>query len=272
MQTSKILFTDLDGTLLDDEKNISQENRQAISRALSQGHRIVVASGRPLVSARAQSEKLGLNTDGCYVISYNGACIYDFGRKQILFSKAVPLDRLREIFDAAYSYGIHAQTYSDTNVLSERDNACIQNYSRTTGVPMEIVPDVPAALSHSPYKVLFIHESDRNLLERFRRDMQKRYLDQFHLFFSDKLYLELVTAGVSKGAAVETLCQLLSVPIANSIAVGDAENDISMIQAAHTGAVMANASDRIKQFGNYITEADNNHSGVAEVIRKFLLS
>ena len=259
MQTSKILFTDLDGTLLDDEKNISQENRQAISRALSQGHRIVVASGRPLVSARAQSEKLGLNTDGCYVISYNGACIYDFGRKQILFSKAVPLDRLREIFDAAYSYGIHAQTYSDTNVLSERDNACIQNYSRTTGVPMEIVPDVPAALSHSPYKVLFIHESDRNLLERFRRDMQKRYL-------------ELVTAGVSKGAAVETLCQLLSIPIANSIAVGDAENDISMIQAAHTGVVMANASDRIKQFGNYITEADNNHSGVAEVIRKFLLS
>lgn len=104
MQTSKILFTDLDGTLLDDGKNISQENRQAISRALSQGHRIVVASGRPLVSARAQSEKLGLNTDGCYVISYNGACIYDFGRKQILFSKAVPLDRLREIFDAAYSY------------------------------------------------------------------------------------------------------------------------------------------------------------------------
>ena len=101
---------------------------------------------------------------------------------------------------------------------------------------------------------------------------QKRYLDQFHLFFSDKLYLELVTAGVSKGAAVETLCQLLSIPIANSIAVGDAENDISMIQAAHTGAVMANASDRIKQFGNYITEADNNHSGVAEVIRKFLLS
>lgn len=80
----KILFTDLDGTLLDDQKNISRENIENIETALRGGHKIVVTTGRPLVSAIAQSKSLGLAHEGCYAIAFNGSCIYDFSKNKVV--------------------------------------------------------------------------------------------------------------------------------------------------------------------------------------------
>ena len=67
------------------------------------------------------------------------------------------------------------------------------------------------------------------------------------------------------------MCDYLGIPLANSVAAGDAQNDIPMLEAAHIGAVMANAFPEIAAHGNYVTTADNNHDGVAEIIRKFIL-
>ena len=89
--------------------------------------------------------------------------------------------------------------------------------------------------------------------------------------FSNYEYLEFMPAGINKGNSIKWMCEYLNIPLENTIAVGDAENDITMIKAAAIGAVMKNASDDIKQYGNYITEKDNNEGGVAEVIKKFML-
>jgi hydroxymethylpyrimidine pyrophosphatase-like HAD family hydrolase len=78
-------------------------------------------------------------------------------------------------------------------------------------------------------------------------------------------------AGINKGNSIRWMCDYLNIPLENTIAVGDAENDITMIQTAGIGAVMKNASDDMKQYGNYITKKDNNEGGVAEVIKKFML-
>ena len=68
----KALFLDLDGTLLTDDKQIPEGNREAIYRMLEQGHSVIIATGRPLVSAVLQAEKLGLTSRGCYIIAFNG--------------------------------------------------------------------------------------------------------------------------------------------------------------------------------------------------------
>ena len=67
-------------------------------------------------------------------------------------------------------------------------------------------------------------------------------------------------------------CELLQIPLANTVAAGDQENDISMIEAAAVGAAMKNATDAVKASADYITENDCNHSGVAEILRKFILA
>ena len=91
-------------------------------------------------------------------------------------------------------------------------------------------------------------------------------------FFSSNEYLEHVAPGINKGAAVAFLCEYTGIPLCNTVAAGDAENDISMIKAAHVGCAMKNAEENVKKAADYITENDNNHDGVAEIICKFILS
>ena len=108
---SKIFFTDLDGTLLNDRKEITPGNRAAISEALSAGHKIVIATGRPLASARIQAERLGLTGEGCYAITYNGGLIYDSFHQNVLLGTPVPKELLAPIFTrCCMSMGIHVHT------------------------------------------------------------------------------------------------------------------------------------------------------------------
>ena len=81
----------------------------------------------------------------------------------------------------------------------------------------------------------------------------------------------MVTAGVNKGWAVEELCRRLGIPITDAVAAGDEANDISMLRAAGVGAAMCNGIPAAKEAADYVTQRDNNHDGIAEVIERFLL-
>jgi hydroxymethylpyrimidine pyrophosphatase-like HAD family hydrolase len=96
-----ILFLDLDGTLLNDQKEVTPGNRRAIGEALRRGRRIVVTSGRPLKSSMAQARRLGLAGDGCYVIAYNGAVIYDCREERAIFRQALNPEDLYRVYDEA---------------------------------------------------------------------------------------------------------------------------------------------------------------------------
>ena len=128
----KILFVDLDGTLLDDNKNITPENLAAIQKATEAGHAVVVTTGRPLYSTIFQLEKLHMDKPGCYAITSNGALIYDAHTKKIIFQTGVDKNCIREAFDEAYKFGLHPQTYSDHGVLCEREDLSLIHISEPT--------------------------------------------------------------------------------------------------------------------------------------------
>ncbi|WP_283680889.1 Cof-type HAD-IIB family hydrolase [Parablautia sp. Marseille-Q6255] len=266
----KILFTDLDGTLLNDEKEISEENQLAIDEALQKGHFVVISTGRPLPSARIQANRLGLVKEGCFAITYNGAQIYDFHNEKTIYKRGVPHRLVAPLFEAAASCGLHFQTYSDTHVIAQKERPELIRYSGILQVPYLITDHIEEALAQDPYKFLAI-DPDHDKLEDFQKNVLSRYSDHLTSFFSNEHYLEIVPLGISKGFAVTWLCDYLNIPIENSVAAGDAQNDIEMLQAAHIGAVMCNAFPGVAQYGDYVTEADNNHSGLAEIIRRFIL-
>ena len=266
----RILFTDLDGTLLDDNKEISPGNHQAIEEALSQGHKIVVSTGRPLPSARIQIERLGLTREGCYAITYNGGLIYDTYHQKILYGKSIPRRLVKPLFEAALQRNLHIHTYTDTHILSCRDTEEVRVYASTTLLPYEIADEEISQLTFDPYKLLVIN-LDPDRLTEFQQHVLINYAQELHSFLSTDALLEIVPVGVDKGAGVRWLCDYLNIPIENSVAAGDAQNDISMLETAHVGAVMRNAYPGIAEHGNYVTEHDNNHDGVAEIIRKYIL-
>lgn len=268
----KILFLDLDGTLLNDEKEITPENRDAIEKAASLGHSIVVTTGRPLGSAKKQVERLGLTGPGCYAITSNGALICNTHTWDVVFQTGVSRDLIRPSFDAAYSFGLHAQTYSREYAVCEKAGREMEYYSRTTLLPYQVVEDAAAALIEDPVKLLFIDLDNKENLRNFQSHMEPFARDHsLDMFFSCDFYLEFLPHGINKGSGVHMLSRLLHVSPDNTIAAGDAENDITMLQASGTACVMANATAGMEAYADYITRRDNNHSGVAEIIEKFLL-
>lgn len=266
----KILFTDLDGTLLNDKREVPQNNQNAIKKAIANGHHIAIATGRPLPSAIKLIEDLGLTLPGCMAITYNGGLIYDCHAKKVVAKKTLPLSNLRKLLDYAYSSHLHSHTYSNDEIISERETSELKQYSHNIKIPYRIVSDVTIDLAEEPVKAIVIDYHNRKRLEEFLESIRPWAEQHFSCGFSSPSLLEFGPPHTSKGTAITYLCDYLGIPIENSIAAGDEENDITMLQAAHIGVAMANASSSIKKYANYITKRDNNHDGIAEVIQKFM--
>ena len=268
---TKILFTDLDGTLLNDQKQISAGNLTAIHMALEKGHKIVISTGRALASAKKQAETLGLTMPGCYIIAFNGACIYDIHEKKVIFSETIPMDYVYHLFEEAHKLNIHIQTYDDTQVLTESENDDLFRYCHNTGMEYKVISSVRSELIFSPYKVLVIDYQHHEPLVQFQEQIRTWAEGKIDFYFSCNELLEIVAPDISKGNAIIRLCEQLQIPPEATISAGDADNDISMLQTTHTSVVMKNADPHMHAYATYITKQDNNHDGVAEAIYKFML-
>ena len=272
MQT-KMIFLDIDGTLVDKNKQLPPKNKAAIDAALNMGHKVFICTGRPLSSVIKLLPVFGLERPGCYAITYNGGLIYDAYEKKSVYKKTLTMEQVKYIFDKAKEQKIHAQTYTDEYFICEEYNEVGNYYAKVGQLDRKVVDDIFAELNgQEPCKVLCMaHGHDHEKLEEFRKSLENWSAGILDVCFSCPEFLEFMPYGLNKGNAIRFMSEFLNIPMENTIAVGDAENDITMIKAAAIGAVMKNAGDDIKAYGNYITERTNDEAGVAEVIEKFML-
>lgn len=268
----KILFSDLDGTLLNSEKNINKTDLAAIRKMTANGHKFVIATGRPIQSALKIAERYDFVTPGFYIASFNGGLIYDCYKKTTIEKHTVPLKIVRHLFDEAAKAGLHCHTYSRTHVISEHDTEALKHYTKHIGMPSLVVDDVTAALTEEPVKLIVISLKGRIELTAFREKLAPWESGKLSSTFSSDILLEYANPNSTKGNAVKFLCNYFGIPITYAIAAGDEENDISMIDAAGCGVVMCNGTDITKAHADYITEHDNDHGGIAEIIEKFILT
>ncbi len=269
----KTLFLDLDGTLLNDQKEVTPGNRAAMEQAIARGHRIVITSGRPLKSTLIQAKQMGLDGEGCYVIAYNGAVIYDCSQKKELFRRTLEMDDLYAVFDEANRRGVYIQTYdADDTIVIEPHNepAVARRYCSLINLDFRITENIRTGLTAPPVKALMIDFEDHKPVEDMEKWIIENMAGRVDCFFSSRYYLEVVPVGMNKGSAVRDMCRLLKMPVQNAVAAGDEANDLTMIRAAGTGVAMQNAVPEVKAAADYVTERDNNHDGIAEVIERFL--
>lgn len=269
---TKAFFLDMDGTLLNNQKEITLENRTAIQSALTMGHRIIISSGRTLNSIAALAKRLNLDNPGCYWIACNGAAIYDCGQKRVLLRRNLPMISLYALFDEAKRRELYIQTYDEDGVLVEvgNDTAMTERYCAETLMQYRVISDVRRDVVKEPEKALIIDYSGREKTEPMRQWIVTALAGQADSYYSSAYYLEVVAAGVDKGRALADVCGFLGIPIRNAVAVGDEANDITMLRTAGQGVAMANAQAEVKAAADFITERDNNHSGVAEIIEQVL--
>ena len=268
----KILFTDVDETLVTSDKKLTDGNRRAIDSFLDAGNIFAISTGRALSGAGNLARDLGYyGRKNVYICAFNGGQIFDTYSEKTLFRRALTQDQVHTINLSAKKYGIHLQAYSDTEVLTETENDSLRRYCAIQNLPFRIVPDLAEAAGSSSCKLLAIDFSDSSRVSGFRDYLEgvPGGADGISFFYSNEWMLEFVPAGISKGYALRFLADYLGVKIENTISAGDAENDIPMIEAAGTGCAMANGSDAIRKCADYITACDNNHDGIAEIIRMF---
>lgn len=269
---SKIIFSDLDGTLLCDDKSISEGNRKAIKQATEAGHSFVIATGRPFESAVQISDFLGLNDEGCYIVSYNGGHVYDCYRKKVLMNRKLAMETVRELFARAEKAGLYIQTYQDRKILTKADTEELKWYASQTNLDACPRADVLEYLTREPNKAIVIDLHDHERLEQFRRDQEAWAEGRFRMVFSCPQYLEILPYGVSKQTGIHFLAEYLGVNVADTIAVGDETNDVEMIKAAGIGIAVSNANSAAKEAADVVTSASNNEDAMAEVVKNYVLT
>lgn len=284
----KLLFTDLDGTLLTDDKQILDVDMSAISKMLEEGHKLVLCTGRPLTSAKMLAKRYGFDRPGFFLVSFNGGLIYDYATEKSILTRRISVDDVKFIMDRAHECGMHAHTYAGDLVVSEHETEQLKTYCRimqmdylvvndireyfgSEGVTSGMAPNVPInVVVKPPIKVNIITPFDHGSLVDFRAEMRKTTAGKLFDVFSKPEMLEFSHLKSNKGDAVRFMADFYKVPLSSTIAVGDEENDCPMIEAAGVGVAMSNASEVAKKVANYVTESDNNHGGIAEVIQKFV--
>ena len=150
---NKILFADLDHTLLCDDKSISEKNRAAIQKMLELGHYFVLATGRPVESGRIVAKDLGLTSPGCYMIAFNGAVVYDCAADRVLHKSSLPIEVTQEIFDRAHKAGIYVQTYNTVDIVTKRHTKELDYYVERSHMTYKLTRRISDCLDSEPQKV-----------------------------------------------------------------------------------------------------------------------
>lgn len=267
----KLLFTDLDGTLLNNKSQISPDTKAFLDDFLLSGNKVILSSGRPLLSILEVKEKAGLTQPGIFLTCSNGAQIYDCDRSCSIWEKRLSLTYVPYLQEQAAKYDLHIQTYRSDAIVSPAEDEEIKYYRRKIHLPLIVSPKLKDALTEGPFKMLAISLDDPEKLEAFRTSILDWADHKVRTIYSNAMYLELFDWDAGKGNAVRFLCDYFHVPLSDAYAAGDAENDISMLTAAGTGIAMQNASENVKQKADVITKLDNDHDGLADTMRRLLV-
>ncbi len=257
-----ILFcTDLDGTLFADDKSLSRENLDAINYFKSEGGRFTFITGRVPLTARGVAELVHPNAPiGCL----NGGGMYDLTEEKYIWHRTLP-DAAWDLIDAvtAEMPDLGVQLNCLDGLYYYKDNAAMERFRALTDTPYRPCPH--RAPPSEVLKVLFAHlDGDRLLLlERLLRSHPRAA--EFDFIRSEQTLFEVLPKGVSKGALLLRLAEHLSVARENTVAIGDYDNDISMIKAAGLGIAVANAVDGLKAVADLVTVSNNEHAIAAAI-------
>lgn len=276
MKKIKMIGLDLDGTLLNENKELTPYTGEVLRRAMGQGVHIVISTGRPITGVPKELlEFPGMR----YIITSNGGRIIDLQENQVLYDNPVPYNTAQKVLKIVSEYETLREIYFDGQGYAQRDELeNIQRYVKKEPVREYIlhtrkpVEDIWRLMEEMKPKgvdkvhALFAREEE---LAKARERIEA--LEEVVISGSIGSNLEMNAPGVDKGEGLLILGRLLGITREEIMACGDGGNDLAMIRTAGFGVAMANAADEVKKASDYIT-CSNENDGVAKAIEKFVLN
>ena len=271
----KIITCDLDETLLCMDRTISKRNIEAIHSAMEKGVKFVCASGRGYMSFQNTLQEIGLyDLPDQYSISFNGSAITENRGNRVLFLEGISWELANALYLKGVEFGLCMHIYTQDTVyiykLNEDERQFLENR-----MDYILVDDPDLSFLRDQQIIKLLYEYNDHKGYEYLNEIEKRVAHitgDCEVSYSSGRYLEFNKAGVSKGAGLERLAQILGVDMKDTLAIGDNVNDITMIRAAGLGAAVGNVFEGIRGECDYIAEATNDEGGVGEIIEKFVLS
>ena len=260
----KAIALDLDGTLMDSNKKLSEVNKETIWKALDKGVTVILASGRPLFGVMPVAEALEFQKRGGYVLAYNGGQIVNCRNGETTYSREIPQECISDICRIARACNVQPLTYFEDRILAESDtDEYVIKEAICNSAKIKVIDDIVAFVDYTVAKFLVVGEHSKLL--PVQEKLNEIHGDKLDIFFSEEYFLEIVPKNVAKDASLAALLDILGIKQEELIACGDAMNDVSMIKYAGLGVAMDNAYPNIKEYADYIAPS-NNDNGVAYVI------
>lgn len=268
MMRYRLLVLDIDGTVTNSQKEVTERTRKAVLQLEEKGVRVAIASGRHPRGVLPIARTLDFHKSGNFILAYNGAKIIDVRQNACVYERKLPAYLPARLWKDAKKYGLGILTYTDHALIAgTKPDAYMELESQISHIPIEYHEDFCRFVDFSVNGCLFTGPPED--IEAIEPVLSHRYFHETQIFRSEPCFLEVVGKNVDKAYSLKHLLEILGISREEMVCCGDSFNDISMIRYAGLGVAMANAREQVKDVANYITERDNDHDGVAEVIEKF---
>ena len=263
----RLIAMDLDGTLNNDQKQITPRTLSALMEAQHKGIRLALASARPSPGLFKERDILQMQHFGGILMSYNGGRIVDAASGNTLFETAMELQQAKSVL-------LQLKELPVTPILDDGKQFYVSDLSgykvtyecRNNNMTAEEVTDLASFLPFRPVKILMsvLPEQLRQVQDTIRGFLPA----ELTVVQTAPFYLEVIPKTIHKGQGITQICNALGLDTAQVIAFGDAENDISMLKAAGIGVAMGNAAPSVKQAADFVTTS-NNDDGIAAALSHF---
>lgn len=265
----EILVLDIDGTLTNSQKQISDKTYRSIMAIQERGHKVVLASGRPTPGILPLAEKLKLSEYDGYILSFNGAKVMNCRNGEIIFQQVLNRDYIPLLHTTAVGNKVGLLSYEGDCVITDSEiDQYIEIESRINGIPVKQVDDFVSYIQFDINKCLMTGEPD--ILKRIEPELKAKLKGELNIYRSEPYFIEIMPRNIDKAYSLGKLLDYLNLSKEQMISCGDGFNDISMIEYAGMGVAMANAQEVVKNKADYIT-LSNDEDGVAHVIEAFML-
>ncbi|MDR1918562.1 MAG: Cof-type HAD-IIB family hydrolase [Tannerellaceae bacterium] len=267
----KLLVLDVDGTLLNDKKEITPSTLATLQKVQQMGIQIVLASGRSTHGLRPIAQILELDKYNGYILSYNGGQIFNMQTNELLFERRMNPKDIPYIEKQAKDNKFAILTYhKDTIITNQAHNIYVREEAARNRMQLAEANDFASRVTFSPCKCMLVSDDDE-ALTALEKKLRKRLSGSLDVFRSEPYFLEVVPPQINKADTLGVLMEKLSVEPEAVVAIGNGVCDIGMIQMAGLGIAMGNADERVKRCTDYTT-ASNEEDGVARAVEEHIIA
>ena len=265
-----LLVLDVDGTLHNSHREISDATKNALIEAQKRGKTIAIASGRSIAGIRQTASAISLEEYGGYVIAYNGTTVINCKTGECIYNQTLPADLIAPVYEEAAKLQVAIMAYRDSAkeiIVAGGVTDYVAADAAASCVTIRETEQFVKELSFPINKIFVSGEPDK--MKEVERILQRKFGSVLNVFRSDPYYVELLPKYTDKGVAVDKLVKYMDITKERVMCVGDSNNDLPMLRYAGMGVAMGNASDRIKEQADYVTDS-NDDDGIVKVIEKFM--